>query len=97
MFLCAQPANGHQTALFKTRQFPLDRTGANPRQTDQFGRVEAAIRLTEQQPEHALLRRGEQCVRQASRFFRAYGTCFFDPTHSGHITTHSGYVQVLRL
>ena len=55
VFLIANPRNGDQPAFEEALNFTLHGARTSAGEADQFGRKKTALRLAEQQTEHALL------------------------------------------
>src|SRR6185437_16492777 len=89
VLLRTEPAHGHESGRLQSRELPLHRPRTRSHLGDALRRVEAAIRPPEEEPEHGLLRAGEERVCQ-SRSGRAL---IWLPTHFGYATTQSGYAQ----
>jgi hypothetical protein len=65
VFLITDERNRHQAAFDEPLELALNGSASCTGQTDQFGRKESPIRLTEEKREDALLRGCKERIRQA--------------------------------
>ena len=65
MLLIANPSRYDQPASLQLRKFSLRRSRSRARVPNQLGGIDAPLGLAEKHAEYALLRLGEQRIRQA--------------------------------
>jgi hypothetical protein len=93
VLLVTHPCHCDQPAFLQPLQLPLHRAGPAPGQPDDLGGEKAALRLAEQQAQHALLRLGKQRIGQtgARRRYGGLRGCSL----GGGLYTHFGYRNTL--
>jgi len=74
--LVSDGAYGDESTADQASKLTLHGARSSTRQRDQLGRIVTAGWLAEEEPEHALLRAGKQCIREgraksSGRYFRS--------------------------